>query len=702
MRAPALQAAALLLASVLASALGPAAGALAAPSYRAQRVCGLAHPRAADCLAIRLLPRSLTRRQLRLDAAREATDGRGARAAAAEVPNPLHGFLTPEQLHAAYQLPTETSASAGQTVAVIDAFDDPTAEADLGVFDETFGLPPCTSANGCFRKLDEQGQASPLPPVQGEWAGEISIDVQMAHAICQSCHVLLVEASSEELTDLGRSVDAAVAAGASEISNSYAVPEEPAVAGFFAELNSDFYEHPGVVVTAASGDCGYLNQACHGRPSTANFPADSPDVLAVGGTALVHSGETWSSTVWSEAGGGCSQIFEAPPWQSAAAGFAATGCGEGRSVADVAAVADPKTAVDIYDSTPEGNGAPTGWTAFGGTSVASPIVAAEFALAGGAHGAAFPAATVYAHAGEVGALYDVVSGSNGSCGGATSCQAAVGFDGPTGLGSPLGLGAFASPGVPVNSSPPTISGVAEEGRQLSETPGAWSPSPTSTGVQWEDCDASGGACKAIAGATARTYTLAQGDLGATVRAQETAGNDAGVGLPASSAASAAVVSDVPELAGFTPSAGITGSEVTIEGSGLGGVSEVQFGKLAAHFAVVSSTRIEAMVPDGARNGKLSVSGAGGSATSRAKFEPTLAVSAFAPRAGKPGTRVTIKGVGFNASSSVSFDGTPASVVSVSAKKLQALVPAGAGSGAIAVSNSTAPVGTVFSAEGFGR
>ena len=128
--------------------------------------------------------------------------------------------------------------------------------------------------------------------------------------------------------------------------------------------------------------------------------------------------------------------------------FADTGCGSERSVADVAAIGDPNTGVDVYDSTPEGKGAPTGWGVWGGTSVASPIVAAEWGLAGGSHGVAFPAATLYSHLGDAGALYDVVSGSNGSCGAATFCQAAAGYDGPTGVGSPIGLGAFSEAGSP--------------------------------------------------------------------------------------------------------------------------------------------------------------------------------------------------------------------------------------------------------------
>ena len=190
--------------------------------------------------------------------------------------SPFPGYLTPQDLHAAYALPTETESAPEQTIAVIDAYDDPAAEADLGVYDEQFGLPACTSANGCFSKVNEQGQAGPLPPENGEWAGEISIDVQMAHAVCPGCHVLLVEAESDGLEDLGAAVGAAAAAGATEISNSYVGPEEPGIASFYIGLAASFYDHPGVVVAASSGDCGYLNEACAGEPATANFPADSP------------------------------------------------------------------------------------------------------------------------------------------------------------------------------------------------------------------------------------------------------------------------------------------------------------------------------------------------------------------------------------------------------------------------------------------
>ncbi len=675
-----------------------AASASVAPEYRVEHVCGASGPGIAECTALRLVSTSLTSAELQANAAGQAAAaGAGP---ARENKNPFPGYLTPQDLHAAYSLPNETSASSTQTIAVVDAYDDPTAEADLKVYDEEFGLPACTNANGCFRKVNEQGLPSPLPPKSGEWAGEISIDVQMAHAVCEDCRVLLVEAKSPELTDLGTGVDAAVALGATEVSNSYTAAEESSIASFYSELNTDYYDHPGIVVAAAAGDCGYLNEACRGEAGAANFPADSPDVVGVGGTSLTESKETWSSTVWDEGGSGCSEIFAAPAWQSAVSDFAATGCGAERSVADVAAIGDPNTGVDVYDSTPEGNGQPTGWTVFGGTSVASPIIAAEWGLAGGSHGVAIPGATLYSHLGDGSDLYDVVSGSNGSCGAAISCQAAVGYDGPTGVGSPIGLGAFSEAGSPESIAPPSISGIAEQAQTLSATAGSWTNSPTSTADQWERCNAAGASCSAIEGATGQSYTLTAGDVGATIRLQEIASNADGVGAPADSPASAVVVSDVPKLTGFTPSSGITGSAVTIEGAALGGVTRVEFGTLTVKFTVLSSTQVEAIVPDGARKGKISLTTPVQTVTSKAKFTPTLSVTEVTPASGAPGTAVSIKGVGFNASSSVSFDGVPATIKSVSAKKLKVKVPAGAGAGPIAVTNTSAPTGTVFSASSF--
>jgi subtilase family serine protease len=169
---------------------------------------------------------------------------------------PEPGFQTPTSLRELYDLPEETAAGSTQTIAVVDAFDDPTIESDLGVYSKEFGLPPCTSANGCFKKVNQKGQSSPLPPVNRGWASEITIDVEMAHAVCQTCSVVLVEAKSEEFSDLAEGVNAAVKLGANEISNSYGSTEETGL----SELESSSYNHPGVVLTVSSGDCGYLNR----------------------------------------------------------------------------------------------------------------------------------------------------------------------------------------------------------------------------------------------------------------------------------------------------------------------------------------------------------------------------------------------------------------------------------------------------------
>ncbi len=668
-----------------------------AKRFRVHRVCRSARPGAASCLGLKLVPASLSTAQLQASAKRQSDEATAGAHPAVTNPNPEPGFLTPQALHAAYALPNETAASPLQTVAVVDAFDDPTAEADLGVYDKQFGLPACTSANGCFRKVNQSGDASPLPRKQGEWAGEISIDVQMARAVCESCRILLVEASSEEFSDLGAAVNAAAKAGATEISNSYGGTEQHSYTG----LAASYFDHPGIVLTASSGDCGYFNKACPGEPVGANFPADSPNVVAVGGTSLQESAGTWSSTVWNEGGSGCSKVFSAAPWQSAADGFAATGCGTGRSVADVAAIGDPETGVDVYDSTPEGNGNPTGWGVWGGTSVAAPIVAAEFGLAGGAHEVEYPAQTLYPYLGDASALYDVVAGNNGTCAGTTACKAAAGYDGPTGVGSPLGLQALSVAGVPENTTLPSIAGVAEQGQTLSVAPGEWSDAPTSLDEQWARCNAAGYGCAPIAGATGSSYKLTAADAGSSIRVQESAANGAGEGPPAASAPTPAVGSSVPSITAFSPSSGITGSELTIEGTALAGVTEVKLGKLAASFTVVSPSKLEAIVPDGAKAGKVAIVAPGGSAVTKAKFTPTLSLVSFSPKHGATGKLVKIKGIGFTPSSSVSFGAVAASSVTfVSAKQLDATVPAGATSAQITVTNTAAPAGTVESAAAF--
>lgn len=264
----------------------------------------------------------------------------------------------PADLQSAYGLP---AGNRGGTVAVVDAFDDPTAELDLAIYRAAFGLPPCTSANGCFRKLNQRGQAGPLPVPSASWAQESALDLAMVSAGCPRCAIVLVEADSSSLDDLGTGVDAAAGLSPLAISNSYYAAEW---AGEQAE--DAHFRHPGIAITASSGD--------HGRVS---YPAASPYVTAVGGTTLERG---WSETSWAYAGRGCSAYVSAPAWQ------AGDPCPT-RSAVDVAAVADPQTGVSFFST------AGGGWLVAGGTSIGAPLVAAAYALSANPAGPAFS----YAH-----------------------------------------------------------------------------------------------------------------------------------------------------------------------------------------------------------------------------------------------------------------------------------------------------------------
>lgn len=325
----------------------------------------------------------------------------------------------PADLQSAYKLPSSTAGS-GQTVAIVDAYDDPNAEADLGVYRSQFGLPPCTTANGCFRKVNQAGGTS-YPRANGGWAEEISLDLDMVSAICPNCHILLVEASSASFTNLGAAVNEAAKLSATEISNSYGGSESSSDTSY----DATYFNHPGIAITVSSGDGGY----------GVEYPAASQYVTAVGGTSLAKASSTargWTETAWSGAGSGCSKYDAQQIWQTS---LSLSGCSN-RIVADVSAVADPNTGVSVYDSyTYRGL---SGWLVFGGTSVSSPIIASVYALAGNAKSVIY-GSYPYSHTSS---LFDVTSGSNGSCGGSYLCTAGPGYDGPTGLGTPNGTGGF--------------------------------------------------------------------------------------------------------------------------------------------------------------------------------------------------------------------------------------------------------------------
>jgi hypothetical protein len=529
----------------LAATTSPAS-ALGAPTpaeYGVGELCPAPVPGHSGCLGLRLFAfRPLVHRGARtVPADAPAASSRRASAAplaesippasAVERTTPIEGSLVPADVVGAYGLRGGAVAST-QTIALVDAYDDATIASDLEVFSSRFGLPACNEANGCFRKVNQRGAGAPLPPSSGVeergWAQEIATDVELAHGVCPACRILLVEAESNANASLYAAEQTAVSLGANEISNSWG-GEEPSV-------DSPAFDHPGVVIAASAGDDGYLDWLGGEPARAAEYPASSPHVVAVGGTRLTLNATTraWQAeTVWNDGGyrngvaeglgaggGGCSASFAAAPWQQSVANWSAVGCESRRAVADVSADADPYTGVAVYDST-EYEGA-RGWTMIGGTSVAAPIVASAFALAGGGHGVAYPAQTLYENERvDATALHDVSGGSNGecrrrtsaetgearcsseeearSCSGQAICLALTGFDGPSGVGTPAGLDALlppsehrqdaATPGAEASGASPVASGGGGAGATTTTTTteaatdtGAAAPVPPAPGA----------------------------------------------------------------------------------------------------------------------------------------------------------------------------------------------------------------------------
>ncbi len=325
----------------------------------------------------------------------------------------------PSQLQSAYALTAASAADgAGRTIAVVDAFDDPTAAADLATYRSSAGLPVVPS----FEKLNQNGATSPLPaeaPASDDWTLEESLDLDMASAICPLCKIVLVEATNDSGTGLDVAENAA-AGVAGYISNSWGGGETSSD----TTLDSTDFNHPGDVITASAGDSDF----------GVIYPATSPNVVAVGGTSLSTASNSrgWTEKVWNTTqgsegtGSGCSTIEPQPSWQTA---LGLTGCTK-RIDNDVAADADPNTGVAVYD-TSNGNG---GWNEVGGTSASSPMLASMYALAGNAGNT--PADDIYTHTAN---FFDVTTGNDGTCSPAYLCTAETGYDGPTGIGTPDGI-----------------------------------------------------------------------------------------------------------------------------------------------------------------------------------------------------------------------------------------------------------------------
>jgi subtilase family serine protease len=350
--------------------------------------------------------------------------------AGAFVHPPYRHFVTPDawqpdsvavgKMRAAYGFDLIKNTGAGQTIAIVDAYDDPRIEADLGKFSAKFKLPACTTANGCFKKVYQTGTK---PPADASgWTIEMAIDVEWAHAIAPAAKIILLEANSTSYADMFASVDVAVQNGASVVSMSWSGPE------YSGEINDDsHFTVTGVTFVAASGD--------YGNAGGTQFPTASPYVVGVGGTSLTVNRSTgaWvSETAWSGSGGGQSAYETEPVYQ---AGAQNTGM---RSVPDVAYDGDPNTGVSIYNSYRCGGGCVTGWSQWGGTSIGAPQWAGLFAIANSLRAAAGKSALnqpqlLLYPAAETG-YHDITSGENGSCG--AQCTAGPGYDYVTGVGSP--------------------------------------------------------------------------------------------------------------------------------------------------------------------------------------------------------------------------------------------------------------------------
>ena len=357
------------------------------------------------------------------------------------------GFYGPTEFHTAYQLPCTPGGSVQavcatpttygpETIAIVDAggyaSSSGTLEADLQAYTTHYGLPACTAANGCLTVVNQIGAASPLPPnISSGWSDEIALDVEVAHAICQTCKIVLVEANDDTLTNLVTAEDTAASFSPIAISNSWGSTTD-------ATTYDTHFKRQGMAVIAATGDSGTTSMG-------QSWPADIPEVVAVSGSTLqLNTDSTWASeSLWSGSGGGCSTSYVAPTWQTVRSDWSTNGCSSGgRAFGDIVADADPNTGAAVYiDSSSY---------MVGGTSLATPIIAAMYALQGTMPAGVYAVSTLYQNSSPA-AFHDITTGSDCTATGQLNCTASTGFDVPTGLGAPSGLSAFvADPTPPYN------------------------------------------------------------------------------------------------------------------------------------------------------------------------------------------------------------------------------------------------------------
>ncbi|MEV0828868.1 hypothetical protein [Nonomuraea rubra] len=325
------------------------------------------------------------------------------------------GPLTARDLQEAYRLPSDWLGG-GQSVAVVTPYDNPEAGDELAEYRKANGMPPCDADFPCFKKINQRGGDTPPAPSPA-WAVHSSVGLQLAAAACPNCKLLLVQADDPSLASMAAAVDQAAAQGATAVVPMWGVPEYDGQNALAAH-----FDHAPTTVVAPSG-AGFNSG---GRQI---LPTAYPSVIAVGGTQLYRDPATtrgWNESAWRDTASGCSMYAPRPAWQPAGA------CGSRRTVADVAAVASSDTPVQVY-STSLG-----GWGTAAGTPIAAAFIAGVYGLAG--TDAATPAGKRLYAASQY--LNDIVTGSNGTCGGGRICTAVRGYDGPSGMGTPNGTGAF--------------------------------------------------------------------------------------------------------------------------------------------------------------------------------------------------------------------------------------------------------------------
>ena len=529
------------------------------------------------------------------------------------------GGFDPQDLRSAYDIPS--GGGSEETIALVDAYGYPNAEANLAVYRERYGLPPCSKANGCFAKVNQSGVEGEYPAAVESWETESALDLEMASTACPECHIMLVEGKTNGDINLAEAVNTAARLGASEISASYGKAASSCQDGCASERGA--YDHPGILIAAAAGDKGY----------GPNFPASLPSVVAVGGTALHHAPNArgWSEEVWYEAsrgsgtGGGCSE-FEKPVWQLDSV------C-TGRTANDVSADAACVTPVSVYNI--------HGWVNVCGTSASTPLVAGIEAHAS-AYARAEGGDAFYE---DPAAAHDVTEGSDGECGTAEYlCHAEPGYDGPTGVGTPDGPLQLSAGGPPLvlTRSAGAVSGSA------ATLEGSVNPQGEESTYQFEyGTTTSYGTSVPLPAGTLAAGTVeepvaqALGGLQANTtyhyRVLATSAAGTSYGQDSSFRTAAPTVSAVEPAGG--PIDG--GHTVTVAGTNFAGVTGVRFGTTAASsFTVTSEDAISATPPLGHGDVEVTVTTPAGTSAatpaSEFSYQPEASLLAWGAGGGQLG------------------------------------------------------------------